>query len=121
MCILKIQYFSFLQTAGHSATLNNPTYDCTNDSLPPGSIAVNNATVVANQNMSEGYHTYHELEPVPCHSVGPKTLSQRDPTSDSEVHIYEMEAESEANSSKDDTYEHPSLSEVSYTGTTIWL
>ena len=104
-----------LQTAGHSVTLNNPTYDCANDSLPPGSNTENNPMVTVNQN-TEGDHTYHELEPVLHHSAGPNMLSQGDTFSDSEAHIYDMEVESDDEPPKspmDGTYEHSSLSELS--------
>ena len=70
--------------------------------------------VIVNQSI-EGEHIY-ELEPVLHHSAGPKMLSQGDPFSDSEAHIYDMEVESDdelPKSSMDGTYEHPSLSEVS--------
>ena len=71
--------------------------------------------VIVNQN-TEGKHTY-EVESVLYHSVGPKVLQQGDLVSDSEVHIYEMEDESESalpTSSKGyNTYEDPSLSDVS--------
>ena len=66
----------------------------------------------------EGEHTYHELDTVVHHSVGLKImqLSQGDPFSDSEAHIYDMEVESEdelPKSSMEGTHEHSSLPEVS--------
>ena len=93
--------------------MNNPTYDCVEDSHQPVNHREDEAV---NQSSTEGGH--NELEPVLYHSVGPNILSQMDAISVCNAHIYEVDddyrqsEDGQHKSSTSDTSECPSPSEV---------